>query len=462
MGTRNALRTATLCVVGASCLASLALAGTNAAPAPKPVLRHLAHAQRTGTSSDLAFWHNLAFAGAYDGFRIFDLSRPRSPRLLADIRCHGPQGDVSVAEAGDRLLLFVSVDRPQTSPDCAQSEDTPLVNVDGTNYASPGFEGIRVFDVTDPRAPRHIAAVPTACGSHTNTVVPDPGRARALLYISSFPVLPGQTPPGFPGFQGPRCQVPHAKISIVEVPFGRPDAARVLKEQALDPRTHPHGHGAGDPIVGCHDIQVYWSPRPKLAAAACMSEGQLWDVSDPASPRTVGRISRVENGAFDFWHSAVFTWDGRFVLFGDESLSQTTCGRAERRGNIWIYRVAAPGSALHLLGRYSVPRRQEGYCSIHLFNVVPTGTRRYLAVSAAYAGGTSIVDFTKPGAPREVAFFDSRSPPANTWSAYWYNGLVVANDINRGLDVFRLTDRRGHVLGTRRFQLMNPQTQLVP
>ena len=456
----NSLRIAAVGLVVSLGAASLALAGGGAAPAPKPLLRHVAHAPRTGISTDLAFWRTYAFAGAYDGFRIFDLARPAAPQLLADFRCRGPQGDVSIAEARGRLLLFVSVDRPQTSPDCARSADTPILRVGTTNYATPGFEGVRVFDVTDLRAPRQIAAVATACGSHTHTVLPDPGRARILLYVSSFPLGGGATPPGYPDFGGPRCEVPHAKISIVEVPFERPEAARLLKEQPLDPRTHPHGHGAGSPVVGCHDIQVYWTAKRKLAAAACMSEGQLWDISDPASPRTVGRISRVDNPALDFFHSAAFTWDGRLVLFGDEVLGRAGCGRPERRGNIWIYRAATPGRALRLLGRYSVPRAQTSYCSVHLFNVVPTGNRRYLAVTSAYSGGTSVVDFTKPSAPREVAFFDPAAPAANTWASYWYNGLVVANDLERGLDVLRLTARRGRALGTRRFGAMNPQTQM--
>lgn len=456
----NALRIAVVALVVSLGSVSLALAGSGAAPAPKPLLRHVAHAPRTGISSDLAFWRNLAFAGAYDGFRIFDVARPATPQLLADFRCRGPQGDVSIAQARGRLLLFLSVDRAQTSPDCATSADTPILRVGAASYATPGFEGIRVFDVTEPRAPRQIAAVATACGSHTNTVVPDPGRARVLLYVSSFPLGGGETPPGYPDFGGPRCELPHAKISIVEVPFDRPEDARLLKEQRLDPRTHPHGHGAGPPVVGCHDIQVYWSAKRKLAAAACMGEGQLWDISDPASPLTVGRISRVENNALDFFHSAVFTWDGRLVLFGDEVIGQAACGRSQRRGNIWVYRAASPGNALRLLGRYSVPRVQGSYCSVHLFNVVPTGSRRYLAVTSAYSAGTSVVDFTKPAAPREVAFFDPPDPAANTWASYWYNGLVVANDINRGLDVFRLTDRRGRALSTRRFAAMNPQTQI--
>ena len=39
-----------------------------------------------GTNSDLAFWGDRAYAGNYDGFRIFDVSDPASPELLTDFQ----------------------------------------------------------------------------------------------------------------------------------------------------------------------------------------------------------------------------------------------------------------------------------------------------------------------------------------------------------------------------------------
>src|SRR5262245_49733984 len=54
------------------------------------------------TSSDIAFWGDLAYVGDYGGFRIFDISQP-TPKLVSDVRCYGPQGDPSVFDRnGDR------------------------------------------------------------------------------------------------------------------------------------------------------------------------------------------------------------------------------------------------------------------------------------------------------------------------------------------------------------------------
>jgi hypothetical protein len=48
-------------------------------------------------------------------------------------------------------------------------------------------------------------------------------------------------------------------------------------------------------------------------------------------------------------------------------------------------------------------------------------------------------------------------PAADTWSTYWYNGLAIANDIVRGVDVLRYLGPETR--GATRFGHLNPQTQ---
>jgi len=66
-------------------------------------------------------------------------------------------------------------------------------------------------------------------------------------------------------------------------------------------------------------------------------------------------------------------------------------------------------------------------------------------VQAWYQGGVSVMDFTDPAHPFEIAYFD-RGPIdpkmlvlGGDWSAYWYNGSIYGSEIARGLDVFQLT-----------------------
>src|SRR3954447_16505280 len=102
---RRILLTALPILAGIGIAAGIAVAG-HAAGAPQVQL--VGSAPKKGPiNSDLSFWGKLAFAGNYAGFRVIDLSNPKQPAVLADVKCRGPQGDTSVWGH----LLFVSVDR---------------------------------------------------------------------------------------------------------------------------------------------------------------------------------------------------------------------------------------------------------------------------------------------------------------------------------------------------------------
>jgi hypothetical protein len=58
-------------------------------------------------------------------------------------------------------------------------------------------------------------------------------------------------------------------------------------------------------------------------------------------------------------------------------------------------------------------------------------------------------------AEAEIGYY--RPAGNNTWSSYWYNGLIYGNGV-RGVDIFLLTDmaRAGAV----KLDHLNPQTQI--
>lgn len=396
------------------------------------------------TQSDLAFFGKYAVQGNYAGFRIIDIADPEAPREVSTVTCNGGQGDVSVM--GE--LVFLSVDSPQSSPACSSTNVTA---------ATPGmFEGIRVFDISDLAAPALVASVQTDCGSHTHTLLPEPENGRAILYVSSYPLGGAAV--------GPDCQPlqsgdGHDQVSIVEVPLADPQAATVI-DYRLDDETQWATYFGAYTFRACHDISVF--KELGLAAAACMSEGQLWDISDPLRPQLRWRYDNaaVKPANVDLFHSASFSWDGKVVAFGDESGGggAARCVNPEDdQGRIWFVDVVTGAE----LASYKIPRSEAGICTMHNFNFVPMRDGRKILVASAYTGGTTVVDVDAllagaSGAKAEIGF--SRPAGAYTWSSYWYDGRIYASDVTRGLDVFNLTGKQ--TAGARKLNELNPQTQL--
>jgi len=402
-------------------------------------------------NSDITFWGNHAFVGNYDGFRIFDISGP-TPTLITDFRCFGPQNDLTVWDRngdGQADILFASVDRTLGGSACG----SPAVAHDDPT----GWEGIRVFDITNLRNPVHIASVYQDCGSHTHTLLPDPQRNRVLLLNSSYPLRPGPTC----GYNAPLGRDPlHGLIQVVEVPLNNPAAAHEIAELPInypgdpDNKFDPAEHGLVStdpnpanrfyPLRACHDLAAFLPTGSVsgggLVGAACAEQAQLWRIDpatglpDTAHPLWVYDDPVDEDGpgggdvAVDFWHSATFTWDGKVANFIDESFGSgcptvtpitnpaTGVTRDSDTGRMFFLDVATGKKLSHFFINRAVPDDPHQYCSAHLGNTVPANGR-YLLVNAWYTGGVDVIDFTNPRNPREIAFSDQ---VGDNWSAYWY------------------------------------------
>ncbi len=394
------------------------------------------------TNSDLAFDGKLAYAGNYGGFRVIDVSDPDAPVVRSTFTCPGAQGDVSVYGG----LLFQSVDGPRSNDTCVSQP---------VQASTPGmFEGVRIFDVRNPAAPVHVASVPTDCGSHTNTIVPDGD--RVFVYVSSYPIGNAAL--------GPNCVRRedgggHSKISIIEVPLSDPTAATV-SPYMLDPGTEWATYLGSFTMQACHDISVF--VELGLAAAACLSEAQVWDISDPAQPQFMWRYDNpaVQTANIDLFHSAAFSWDGKVVAFGDESGgggAARCTDPDDQQGRIWFLDLATGQE----LASYKVPRSVSGTCTMHNFNFIPRRDGKKVLVSSAYTGGTTVVDVDAliGGASAAAAEIGHYVPSgASTWSSYWHDGFIYANDIRRGMDIMLLSDKAR--AGAVKLGLNNPQTQM--
>lgn len=454
VGTRTRIAAGLLIAIALATLGHGGLTGDRphlASAEPGASLRQVAHVAnplRQGSSyqymnSDIAFSGDIAAVGNYDGFSLWDISQPEQPALISAVQCAGGQGDVSVAGH----LLVVSVDDTMSSDRC----DAVRVPETRTNW-----EGIRIFDISNPLAPVYVASVKTRCGSHTNTLVPTADPNVVLVYVTAYLRAPSLT-----------CTSVNP-LQIVRVPLDNPQATAEVNAVDLFAGRNPYSRDEWVPgmadtraTTGCHDVTVFGT----RAVAACRGDGLLLDITDPLAPVV---LDQVRDPEMSFWHSAMFSNDGSSVVFhdemGDGTINTCTPNVPPSRGGDSIWQII--GDKLQLVGYFKIPRYQSAgeRCTSHNGSVIPVPGKNIL-VQAWYDAGVSIVDFTNPAAATEIAYVDPppyASPPeylSGYWSAYYYNGYVYASNTWEGLDVFALdgdefADAERYVSTS-----LNPQTQ---
>ncbi|MEN9752074.1 MAG: hypothetical protein RLZZ600_1121 [Actinomycetota bacterium] len=394
-------------------------------------------------NTDLAFSGDYAIQGNFDGFSVWDISDPSKPELTSVVKCAGGQGDVSVV---GNLVIF-SVDETMANNRC----DAERVPETATHW-----DGIRIFDISDPKKPTYVSSVQTRCGSHTNTLVPSGKPDLVYVYVSAYSRGASTTCTG------------RNPLQIISVPLGSPKDARVAGEidlfqgrDAYDRSQHVAGQADTRSTTGCHDITVFGN----RAAAACRGDGLFLDISNPLKPVV---LSQVRDKEMSFWHSAIFTNDGKNVIFqdemGDGMVNACSSATSSKRGADAIYSVE--GKNLTLTGYYKIPRAQSDSkrCTSHNGNVVPVEGKQFM-VQAWYEGGISLIDMTDTSKPKEIGYaewpaYESRHEfTAGIWSAYYYNGHIYASDMWGGFDVFKLNGNEFADADRYASTTLNPQNQ---
>ena len=398
-------------------------------------------------NTDMAVSDGKLFVGNFNGFNAYDVSGDGPPQLVMSVVCPGGQGDVSVH--GDLLFMSVEENRGRLNCGAATTSD---------DVTAQRFRGVRIFDISDLNAPRQIAAVQTCRGSHTHTLVPHPTDANVLyVYNSGTSDVRGAAELAIctDGQPDRNPETALYSIDVIKVGLDRPQDAAIVNRPRIfaDSQT---GRVAGLWRGGrsgiatqdtaqtnqCHDITVY--PEIGLAAGACSGNGILLDISDPENPR---RTSDIFDPDMAYWHSATFNNAGDKVVFTDEWGGGIGARCQATNPATWGANMVATIENRTLAGKsfHKLPSAQGATenCVAHNGMIIPVPGRD-LMVQAWYQGGVSIMEFTDPARPVEIAFFDrgpidaSRLYVGGSWSAYWFNGRIYSSEIARGLDVLRL------------------------
>jgi hypothetical protein len=425
----------------------------------------------TFINSDLAFRGHYVYQGNFSGFSIWDISNPGRPALASVVPCVTAQGDPSIignllfisAEGGgnrndcakggvqnpaDHMagVRIYDVSNPRT-PRLIKNVQTCKGSHTHTVIPSPADKGVIYIYVSGNQGARPETEM---AGCNNGTDPADPNNSLYRLDVIKVPLAHPEKAEVVTG----------ARI------FTNMDAAPVRAGGRGGRRGGRRGGAAADttlpppPPTGprnCHDVTSY--PALHLLAGACASYGLLVDISNPEKPV---RLDAKADTNFSLWHTAVFSNDGSKVVFTDEwgggtSPNCQATSMMEMGGNAIL--TISPDKKLTQHAYFKIPSAQTAQenCVSHNGGLVPVPGRDIM-VQGWYQGGIDVSDFTDPDHPFEIAYFDRGpvdAPPApgdtaggavsrsrgtigGSWGAYYWNGLIYSSELARGFDILEL------------------------
>jgi hypothetical protein len=391
----------------------------------------------------------------FRGVRVVDISDITHPRILANVQtCRGSHTHTLLTDPKDtaNVYIYVSGQAPVRPAEELAGCSSRLPHED-TASARFRIEIIRVplahpeqaSIVSHPRIFQALAD-PASHGATPADMAEAEREAAAAQAAGAFVVKFQGLPVPLPAaFTAPMLDSIMRSHGGSGVPTAADTAALRGAVQGIIDNEFLPPMGPGGVRYGpdqCHDITVY--PAVGLAGGACAGYGFLLDIRDPVHPV---RIAAVADSNFAYWHSATFNNDASKVLFTDEWGGGVAprCRASDKPqwGADAIF--TRSDATLTFQGYYKLPAPQTAAenCVAHNGNLIPVPGRD-LMVQGWYQGGISVMDWTDPAHPTEIAYFDrgpmdsTKMEMAGSWSAYWYNGYIYSTEISRGLDVLEL------------------------
>ncbi|HXF70072.1 MAG TPA: CHRD domain-containing protein, partial [Thermoflexus sp.] len=323
------------------------------------------------------------------GVKVIDLADPANPQWVATVpgRPGTSSEDMVVARINTRFfhgdLLAVGIQR------CVP-------------FGQGAEGGLDLWDVTDPRAPKHLAFFSVGEGQfgrgvHEMFLFQRGDRAYALLadpFAELDTFFAGLT---YRGLDFKLVDVTDPRNPILVSQWG------AFTELGIPP-IQP------GPVTRVSLLHSVWANETgTMALLSYWDTGMvLLDITDPANPRFLGRtLYRPQEEGND--HSAIPVPGNRLAVVNDEDFTpQGPSGIEDGWGYTRIIDISDPTRPMEIATFATANARStrtDGFFSVH--NPFVRGRTLYLSW---YSDGVRVVDLSQPAAPREIASF---VPPAH-------------------------------------------------
>ena len=304
-----------------------------------------------------------------------------------------------------------------------------------------GFEGIHIFDITDPSEPGDGQAAPRWPPPATR-----PARRQAA---ARTPRPPSRTRPAATCTSTTAVRAAPATASTSSASSSRtPTDAKYLAPRHARPRRQllPRQQRAAQRRRHQHQLRhVRGRQRPRHVQVRP-------DARRPTPPGGVENPtllwSQVDAGVTT-GHSGSFTYDGKYLIYGHEpggGSAAAVPGHQHRRSNRTLFFLDPQTGDDQGHDAASAPADQPRELHVAQLQRHPDQGRLLRDRRAATSRASRCSTSPNPAAPREIAYADpaplqnpAPEPPATgiilggDWSTYWHNGFIYESDIKRGV-----------------------------